>query len=693
MGSNSKKLSIEYCKEVCDNLGYELLTKKYKNNRQKLIIKDKDGYFYETTIDDIRKNIINKIFSKYNSHTIENIHNYIRINNLTCKLLSTEYINNITPLEFECKCGNNFHSSLAGFKSGKTTCDECSGFTRWDIYSVRQFVQDNSNCELLSSEYINNSVKLNFKCECGRKFSTSFAEFQFQNRRKCKKCSKKVNTTKKSIEEVLDIYKSYNLIPLFNSYMGYNIRHDCLNEDGYKLQVNLSGLIGGKNFKVFGKGNKYTTENIIRYLKLNEPNYTLLEEKVVDCKTKINIKCNKGHIYQTSWTNFLLGRRCPKCKSEKASERLVGNINDFKTYVTSSTNGEYECISDEYINSNTKLKIKHNECGNIYEVTPAKFTGSKNRNGCRCPICNQTVLESTHATVLKQLFLKYKKDVVLEDKSCINPLTNHCLPTDIVCHDERLVVEVQSWYHDKEEQQIKDTIKKDYWENKGYKVYTPDVRDYSSLSMAQIFFPNLKEIPKWIDYKYGKNNLDINEVQKIINLGKNTREVGDIFGVSRNVIQNLIKNGEVILPDNHWRKMKNVKNIVVLDLDGNFINKFTSATEASQFMNMHQTSISKACKNNINYHYYNNYIWLYEEDYINNNYIIEKDKIKKGYRSVVKLTETKIYIQTYKTINEACKDNNISKDSIYRNIKNNKISNQNFIWMYKEDYEIFLNVI
>lgn len=42
------------------------------------------------------------------------------------------------------------------------------------------------------------------------------------------------------------------------------------------------------------------------------------------------------------------------------------------------------------------------------------------------------------------------KNVIVEDRSCINEETGYALPTDIVCYDTKEVVEIQSSYHDVE---------------------------------------------------------------------------------------------------------------------------------------------------------------------------------------------------------------------------------------------------
>ena len=55
---------------------------------------------------------------------------------------------------------------------------------------------------------------------------------------------------------------------------------------------------------------------------------------------------------------------------------------EFKKEVFDLVGSEYEFL-DSYVNSYTKIKVKHNKCGHIYEVRPNLFLN----NGSRCPYC------------------------------------------------------------------------------------------------------------------------------------------------------------------------------------------------------------------------------------------------------------------------------------------------------------------
>ena len=75
---------------------------------------------------------------------------------------------------------------------------------RWKYEEVKKFIEENSNCKLLSKEYKNIDTKLKFKCECGKSIETTFDKFKSRNKRQCNECSKKILSNKKRLtyEEV-----------------------------------------------------------------------------------------------------------------------------------------------------------------------------------------------------------------------------------------------------------------------------------------------------------------------------------------------------------------------------------------------------------------------------------------------------------------------------------------------------------
>lgn len=108
----------------------------YEGVNQKISLIDNNGYKYYTSLSCIKKKkhtdncdtSRNGKFEQGNPYVIDNIKNYIFINNLPCKLISDIYMDCKAKLEFKClECGNIFKTNINIFiSSGKHRCDVCT---------------------------------------------------------------------------------------------------------------------------------------------------------------------------------------------------------------------------------------------------------------------------------------------------------------------------------------------------------------------------------------------------------------------------------------------------------------------------------------------------------------------------------------------------------------------------------------
>ena len=154
---------------------------------------------------------------------------------------------------------------------------------------------------------------------------------------------------------------------------------------------------------------KKTHEEFLKEVNLLYSNneYEFLEE-YIDAKTKIKVKHNCNDIsfyeYKVSPSNFLKGRRCPKCSKaikDKTTEYFKQEVFDLVDY-------EYEVLG-EYINSQTKILMKHNskDCNfNQFDMRPNCFL-----RGNRCPICSHKEgslkITKTHKEFLEEVKTLY----------------------------------------------------------------------------------------------------------------------------------------------------------------------------------------------------------------------------------------------------------------------------------------------
>lgn len=99
-------------------------------------------------------------------------------------------------------------------------------------------------------------------------------------------------------------------------------------------------------------------------------------------ETAINVKHNTcGNIYKTSPRNFLKSKGCKNCNYGKIYSHKTKTNEDFIQEVKDLVNTEYVFLED-YVNTNTPIKVQHKACGSTYTVAPRDFL-----KGSRCRKC------------------------------------------------------------------------------------------------------------------------------------------------------------------------------------------------------------------------------------------------------------------------------------------------------------------
>lgn len=99
------------------------------------------------------------------------------------ELLSNEYKNNSTKLQFKCPNGHEFSCSYNNFKRGRG-CSECYKYKKLSQEYVKTFVESKQH-ELLS-QYTSANKKITVRCPNGHIRDITFAHFK--NGRKCPYC-------------------------------------------------------------------------------------------------------------------------------------------------------------------------------------------------------------------------------------------------------------------------------------------------------------------------------------------------------------------------------------------------------------------------------------------------------------------------------------------------------------------------
>lgn len=211
-------------------------------------------------------------------------------------------------------------------------------------------VESRSGCLLLSKEYKNCGEKLLFKCRCGSEFQTSFNTFKFNNKRQCNQCGMQsfINKQTKTNEEFTK--EVYDVV-----------------------------------------GDEY-----------------IFLEKYKGVQNKILCMHNKcSYQFYVRPNHFLRGSRCPKCYGHLgASPKTHGQF----LYECYQLVGDEYRVLETYVNANTPILLRHNECGHEYYVTPDKFL-----SGRRCPQCSKSKGEQKIRTYLENIDIVFEQEYSFDD--------------------------------------------------------------------------------------------------------------------------------------------------------------------------------------------------------------------------------------------------------------------------------------
>ncbi|WP_347368007.1 hypothetical protein [Vibrio vulnificus] len=125
---------------------------------------------------------------------------------------------------------------------------------------------------------------------------------------------------------------------------------------------------------------------------VKEAGYEALDEYYTQ-RTVINMRCNKGHIYETTGNRFFNGHRCPTCFGIKA----IKPIDRFNQLI--KENGMIALDEYQAIHKPIRIQCKH---GHVFTRQPKHFTGV-------CPKCRQNIAGRPKDTFLKSIaFSNYK---------------------------------------------------------------------------------------------------------------------------------------------------------------------------------------------------------------------------------------------------------------------------------------------
>jgi len=285
---------------------------------------------------------------------------------------------------------------------------------------------------------------------------------------------------KKQIESV----NGYKL--LSTEYINAHKKLDIMCNNGHSYTVTWNDFQQGNRCPVCYEQNRNKSQRLdYEYVKeqIESINgYKLLSTEYKNNCTGILVKCPKGHEWHVTYSAFRGGTRCPVCN---------GGVKLTYNHVKNQIEKEgYKLLSTEYINAQTKIKLKCDK-GHEYSVIYNSF-----QRGCRCPICDNAKTSSKAEIEIQDYIKTLTDNVICNDRTQIyNHTTKRPLELDVWMPDLNKAIEYNGTYwHSLDKQQIKDAMKQQQCDLIGIKLLTIDEESYT-INKDKV----LKDIKKFID--------------------------------------------------------------------------------------------------------------------------------------------------------------------------------------------------
>lgn len=225
---------------------------------------------------------------------------------------------------------------------------------------------ENDGYELLSKEYINAQIKLNYQCSNGHKHNITWGHWKGGQR--CPYCSN--NNIKFTLDYIKKCFNKDGYILFSKEYIDCNTKlyYKCSN--GHERSITFNNWRMGQRCSICYGKIKLTLENIRK--SFIKSGYELLSKEYIDAHTKLDCKCPNGHIHSISWSNWQQGRRCPTCKNIQFSglghPNWKGGISfepycpiwkdkEYKNYIKERDN--YKCLNPACTKKYSVLTIHH----------------------------------------------------------------------------------------------------------------------------------------------------------------------------------------------------------------------------------------------------------------------------------------------------------------------------------------------
>jgi hypothetical protein len=321
-----KRLSFEEVKKIFEENGCVLLTKEYKNNRQKLKYICICGRESEITFDSFKNGqrckdcYEEKIKRKYDYTFVKN---YLKNDGYILITTKDEYSSLISKIKVSCPNGHVYTTNFNNFKNGNRRCREC----KKPIIEEIRLKFENEGYTLLETKYKNQRTKMMFICNNGHQGKITYNAFQQGQR--CRECAIEENTERQrfSYEYVKNYFNEQGCKLLSKEYTNSGELLDYICLCGNISKIRFNSFKNGVRCKECGikkvvESRKYSYEEVKSIFESR--GCILLSTEYLNNHQKLHYICSCGNEDWKSLYMFIQGQSCYECGLKKLSNSLKG---------------------------------------------------------------------------------------------------------------------------------------------------------------------------------------------------------------------------------------------------------------------------------------------------------------------------------------------------------------------------------
>lgn len=421
-------VTIDDIKTIASQRRGECLENEYRNAKTLMKFRCEFGHTWHTTANRLKngtwcnnKECISKaIHARKTKYSLEFCHKIASKKNGKC--LSNKYVSVNKHMEWECEYGHKWETTLSKIIGG-AWCHACAkklqGNRIYNIDDLRQACNVRG-FTLLSNKYIGTSHKIRVKCSVGHEWDVVTNSILHQITG-CPYCNRYL--TQEKCRYIFEILTGQKWIKNRKIVPPYEV-------DGYCESLNMVFEYNGEQHyknNVFHNKNRSLSYQIKRDQIVRERlrllGVSLIEIPFWEAKDDQQlvrfIKQFISHVlFRQNIDISEFYKNYSHCRRELEKTKLAAQ------------NRGGQCISDHYVNSNTKLRFRCKE-GHEWLATPSKI-----KLGRWCPECcriNNTIRERTQGRLTKG------RNLLEEIKKIIRERNGECLSTQYInCHTKML---------------------------------------------------------------------------------------------------------------------------------------------------------------------------------------------------------------------------------------------------------------